>query len=172
MSAQLERLQENIVKTAKIESHIDHLSVRVEKLCAQIDSSLPLLEKINLRMEDDILRRAASDKLLTKLADDVTNLSFRAGLHEKKLSEHETIIKDLHKISENQKAILKASKIGWKAIVSLCIAGASLWGYIENKKDERHHEAMITMQEIEEKKKRIDYNREKYLIRNGKWKDG
>lgn len=172
MPIESERLQENILKTTKIESNLDYLSGRVEKLCIQIDNSLPLLEKINLRMEDDILRRTASDKLLTKLADDVNQLTFIQSIHEQKISLHETIINDLNKIAESQKTILKASKIGWKALVSLCIAAASIWGYIENKRDQRHHEAMISIQEIEEKKKRLDYNREKYLIRNGKWKDG
>jgi hypothetical protein len=172
MSLPLERLQENIVKTVKLESNIDHLSDRVEKLCAKIDHSLPLLEKINLRMEDDILRRAVSDKLLTKLSEDVSQINFIQRAHERKISEHDSIIYDLNRISENQKTIIKVSKIGWKVLVSVCIGAASLWGYIENQKDERHHEALISLQQIEEKKKRLEYNREKYLIRNGKWKDG
>lgn len=181
MSLQLEKLQETIVKTAKLELNIDHLFDRVEKLCDQIDTSMPLLEKINLRMEDDILRRAASDKLLTKLADDVTQLIYIQRTHSEKISEHDNIISDLNKVAENQRSIIKGWKIGWKAFISICIGGATLWGYIENQKDERSHEAkkeeraqevMLIMQEIDEKKKRLEYTREKYLIKNGIWKNG
>jgi hypothetical protein len=172
MSLESERLQENIVKTAKLESNIDHLSDRVAKLCIQIDNSLPLLEKINLRMEDDILRRATSDKLLTRLSDDFTHLSFSIGLHDKKISEHDMIISDLNKLASEHKTILRTSRWWWKGIVSFGLAIISAWGYMENKKDERHYATMVTIQEIEEKKRKIDYNREKYLIRNGKWKNG
>jgi hypothetical protein len=172
MSLDIGRLQENIIKTAKLETNIDHLSDRVEKLCAQIDNSLPLLEKINLRMEDDIFRRAASDKLMTKLTEDVSHLNFTQRLHSEKILEHDAIIKDLNKIAENQKSIIKASKVGWKALVSICIGCASLWGYIENQKNQRQHEALIITQEMEEKKKKLEYTREKYLIRNGRFKDG
>jgi predicted transcriptional regulator YheO len=151
----------------KLESNLDNLSNRVEKLCLQIDNSLPLLEKINLRMEDDILRRTASDKLLTKLAEDFNQLSYMTREHQKKILEHDYIINDLNQISKDHKTIFKMSKMAWKVIASLSIAAFTVYGYVENKKDERHHESLIIMKEIEEKKKRLDYNREKYLIRNG-----
>jgi hypothetical protein len=167
MVLESDRLHENILKTTKLESNLDHLSDRVEKLCLQIDNSLPLLEKINLRMEDDIMRRTASDNLLTKLAEDFSHLSHMTREHEKKICEHQSLLNDLNQISKDNKAIFKMSKIAWKIIASVFIAAFSIYGYIENKKDEREHESMITIKEIEEKKKRLEYNRERYLIRNG-----
>jgi hypothetical protein len=173
VSLDSEKLQETIVKTVVLETNIGHLSDRVKKLCQQIDNSLPLLEKINLRMEDDLMRRAVSDKLLTKLAEDCMQISFLQKTHEKKITDHDADIASLKRIADAQKTVISTGKLGWKILTSMVVGCFTIWtainGYLENIRGEREHAALIIMQESEEKKKKMEYNRVKYLIRNGKY---
>ena len=62
------------IKTTRLESDIDHISSKVERFSVQLEKSLPLLSKINIRMEDDIARRLASEKIQADLVEKVSVL--------------------------------------------------------------------------------------------------
>lgn len=181
------RIDKHIIKTIKLESDVDHLSQKVEKLCIQIDKSLPLLAEINLRMHDDISRRAVSEKLITKLVDNVREMSSIQISHSEKLKDHSLQLDELTQMSK----IIISSKFYLKGIMwffgSVILIAGGYYGYdqhidrnnreaIELKQLEIKHEMDLKQleleniklnAEIEEKKKRLSYNREKYLIKNG-----
>lgn len=165
-----------VSKTAVLESNLDHLSIQVSKLSFHIESSIPLIEKFKIHIEDEIARRLKIESLLERLSENVTSLSFIQKSHEKKISDHDNIILELSENHRHVQTVLKTSRWWARGIFSFLVATISgvisLYVYLEDKKDERHHDSMILIEEIEEKKKRLDYNREKYLIRNGKWQNG
>ena len=182
--------ESTLLKTVKLESDFDHLSEKVERLCDQIDKSLPLLSEINLRMNDDIARRTVSEKIITKLVDNVRELSSIQVSHTEKLNDHSNKINELTEMSKiiaSSGSYLKGLK--W-LIGFILLVAAGLYAYNEEKRkqdldiDRNHaHELSMKEQEMEmkkldletkkleaevyEKKKKFDYTREKYLIRNG-----
>ncbi len=88
-------LQDNFARQQILENELDHLSDKVEKLCEQLDKSLPLLTEINYRMHDDIARRATLEARVTTLVNNIKDLSFIQTNHQILIDAHDKDIREL-----------------------------------------------------------------------------
>ena len=156
-------------KAGKLRADVDNITIRVEKLCDRIDSSLPLLSEISIKMNDHMERSKDMGDLLKKSIGDIGSIIVTQEKHGDIIELHSMKIKGFEEMSQ----LVKSAKFYLKTIagVSLfCFAVAGGWYAYDRNRDRNyaHEMSMKKLQfEIEEKKKKSDYTREKYLIRNG-----
>ena len=156
-------------KAGKLRADVDNLTFRVEKLCDRIDSSLPLLSEISVKMNDHMERSKDMGDLLKKSIGDIGSILVIQEKHSDIIETHSMKIKGFEEMSQ----LVKSAKFYLKTIAGFslfCFAVAGGWYAYDRNRDRNyaHEMSMKKLQfEMEEKKKKADYTREKYLIRNG-----
>ena len=113
------RIDEHIIKVHVLESNINNLSAKVEKLCDHLDDSLPRLTELHLKLQDDFEKRKIIEKHVDHILEQVAKLNSVQVEQQKKLDTHHTTIQTLQEESNYQKTLLKTTKTFWKIIVSV-----------------------------------------------------
>jgi len=150
-------LQDTVVKTGVLEERLQHVSNKIDEIYEQNRTVMPMLAELSLSLKNV----------------DIREIQQTQKIHAEKLEEHGDDLESLKEIAKDQKSMFKASKIFWGIIMSFCgaivlISGAYFaFDKHADRNLDREMQARAQMAEIEEKKKKLNYTREKYFIRNG-----
>jgi hypothetical protein len=121
-------LQDALIKTNALEINIDHISIELSKVRDKFDKISPIIDRIDVRLDDYI--------------------NFRDST-EKRFAEHAKLINELTDIAKQQKTIMNISKWLWRVmaafILTACGAGYTIYKdvyerkhiAIEDKREER-----------------------------------
>lgn len=113
------RVDEHIIKVHVLESNINNLSAKVEKLCDHLDDSLPRLTELHLKLQDDFEKRKIIEKHVDHILEQVAKLNTAQVEHQKRLDIHHSTLELLREESNYHKHLLKTSKAFWRVLVSL-----------------------------------------------------
>lgn len=162
-------IQDTIIKTHVLESDIEHLSARVERLCEELDKSLPLLAEVNLRLNDDICRRASSEAVLNSLVITVKDVSLIQEKHAEKIGEHGDDLKSLKTIALDISSTRSSIKM-IVGVIGFVALSSGLYFSVDRYHDRNAIHAIELKKlelEYDEKKNKLDYTEQKYRIRKG-----
>lgn len=150
-------LQDTVLKTGVLEERLQHVSNKIDEIYEQNRTVMPMLAKLSLSLNNV----------------DIREIEQTQKIHAEKLQEHGDDLELLKEIAKDQKSMIKASKIFWGIMMSffgavVLISGAYFaFDKHADRKLDREMKAKEQVAEIEEKKKKLNYTREKYFIRNG-----
>jgi tetrahydromethanopterin S-methyltransferase subunit B len=106
------RVDEHIIKVHVLESNINNLSAKVEKLCDHLDDSLPRLTELHLKLQDDFEKRKIIEKHVDHILEQVAKLNTVQVEQQKRLDIHHSTLELLREESNyNIKSLLASPSV-------------------------------------------------------------